>query len=159
MSNTKLSVSVDSLDLKILNLLIDDAKLSYAEIGKRLGVSSGTIFVRVKKMNDLEIIKGTYASLDYDLLGYPTQAHVGIHTIPSASVNDIAKELSALNNVLEVHITSGKYPLLCLVRCSDLNTLNMILNDQIRSIKGIQDIETTITLNMFASKQMHIDED
>ncbi|MFN8348742.1 MAG: winged helix-turn-helix transcriptional regulator, partial [Spirosomataceae bacterium] len=55
---------IDSTDLKILSLLLEDAHLPYTEIGKRVHVSGGTVHVRMKKLEQLGIVKGAHLLID-----------------------------------------------------------------------------------------------
>ena len=63
---------------KILDILIDNTRTPFTDIAKRLLISAGTVHVRVKKMEDLAIIKGSSLTLDYKMLGYNFIAYVGI---------------------------------------------------------------------------------
>ena len=61
---------LDDLDLQILDILIKDSRTPYLEIARICHVSGGTIHVRMKKMEDLGIIKGTKILLNMPKLGY-----------------------------------------------------------------------------------------
>lgn len=52
--------SIDGLDKNILSLIQDDARASFAEIAKKLGVSEGTVHIRVKKLSEKGVIQGFY---------------------------------------------------------------------------------------------------
>ena len=71
MLSKKNHIEIDSLDTKILTILAKDAKLSYAEIGKMLYVSPGTVHVRVKKLTEANLIKAVRAELNYAALRSP----------------------------------------------------------------------------------------
>ena len=49
----------DKLDLQIIHEMMENAEISYADLGKKLFVSGGTIHVRIKKLQELGIVKGT----------------------------------------------------------------------------------------------------
>ena len=68
---------LDDVDRKILDILIDNTRTPFTDIAKRLLISPGTVHVRVKKMEDLGIIKGSSLTLDYKMLGYNFIAYVG----------------------------------------------------------------------------------
>ena len=71
-------MSLDEIDHQILDILIDNTRVPFTEISKRLLISAGTVHVRVKKMEDAGIIKGSSLNLDYVKLGYSFIAYVGI---------------------------------------------------------------------------------
>ena len=62
----KLNTTLDEVDHQILDILVENARIPFTDIAKKLVVSPGTIHVRVKKMEDEGIIKGSTLSLDYE---------------------------------------------------------------------------------------------
>ena len=65
-------LNLDKLDLQIIEAMMNNAEISYAELGKKLFVSGGTIHVRIKKLQEFKIVKGTRLNVDLKLLGYGT---------------------------------------------------------------------------------------
>ena len=61
---------LDEVDHQILDMLIDNTRVPFTDIAKKLLISAGTVHVRVKKMEDAGIIMGSSLVLDYDKLGY-----------------------------------------------------------------------------------------
>src|SRR6476620_6427596 len=72
-------LNTDKLDLSIIEQLMHDANISYAEIGKKLFVSAGTIHVRIKKLQEAGIISGMQYNVDLKKLGYDVIAFIGIY--------------------------------------------------------------------------------
>ncbi len=58
------NLEIDNTDLKILSLLMEDAKMAYADVGKEVFVSGGTVHVRMKKMEQMGIVTGTQLKLN-----------------------------------------------------------------------------------------------
>ena len=56
---------LDEIDYKVLDLLIDNSRIPYTDIAKKLLISAGTVHVRIKKMEDAGIISGSSLKLDY----------------------------------------------------------------------------------------------
>ena len=79
MISKKKTLDLDSIDSKILSLLAKDAKQSYAEIGKKLFISPGTVHVRIKKLTEAGLIKAIRAELNYVALGFDITAFLGIY--------------------------------------------------------------------------------
>ena len=69
---------LDDVDHKILDLLIDNSRIPFTDIAKKLLISAGTVHVRVKKMEEFGIIQGASLALDYKKLGYTFIAYIGI---------------------------------------------------------------------------------
>ncbi len=69
---------LDEVDHQILDMLIDNTRIPFTDIAKKLLISAGTVHVRVKKMEDAGIITGSSLTLDYEKLGYSFIAYVGV---------------------------------------------------------------------------------
>ena len=69
---------IDKIDLKILSLLMDDAKIPYTEIAKKVYVSGGTVHVRMRKLEEMGVVKGTTLKMDYSKMGVDITAFMGI---------------------------------------------------------------------------------
>ena len=142
-----LSYQLDELDLQILDLLIKDCRTPYLEIARICHVSGGTIHVRMKKMEELGIIKGTRILLNLPKLGYDVCCFVGIYVDKTSSFDSVFEELSTIKEVVELHLTTGNYSILAKVVCKNISDLQDILLNKINSINGIQRTDTIISLN------------
>ena len=69
-------MKLDEIDHQILDMLIENTRTPFTDIAKKLLISAGTVHVRVKKMEDYGLIKGSSLILDYDKLGYTFIAYV-----------------------------------------------------------------------------------
>jgi Lrp/AsnC family transcriptional regulator, regulator for asnA, asnC and gidA len=141
------SYQLDELDLQILDLLIKDCRTPYLEIARICHVSGGTIHVRMKKMEDLGIIKGTRILLNLPKLGYDVCCFVGIYVDKASSFQNVFDELSKIKEVVEVHLTTGNYSVFTKVICKNITDLQDILLNKINPIQGIQRTDTIISLN------------
>ena len=56
---------IDNVDLKILNILSNNAKMPYTEVAKKVFVSGGTVHVRMRKLEKMGIVRGTKLDIDY----------------------------------------------------------------------------------------------
>lgn len=72
-------LNLDKLDLQIIHEMLGNADVPYAELGKKLFVSGGTIHVRIKKLEEMGIVKGKRIKVDLKQLGYDITAFVGIY--------------------------------------------------------------------------------
>ena len=101
--------ALDHVDRQILLALLDDARTSYTDIAKSLGVSPGTIHVRVKKMEKAGIINGASLHLDYDGLGYGFIAFVGIYLSRSSATMSVIAALEKIPEVTVAHVATGRF--------------------------------------------------
>ncbi len=96
---------LDELDLQILEILIKDSRTPFLEIARKCHVSGGTIHVRMKKMHDIGIIKGTKLIIDNSKLGYDVCCFIGIYLDKASYFNSVLKELNEIkrNNRAPLH--------------------------------------------------------
>ena len=96
---------LDEIDHQILDILIENARTPFTDIAKKLVVSAGTIHVRVKKMEDEGIIKGSTLTLDYEKMGYSFISHVGIYLGKTSKTKQVVEDLQKIPNVTIAYIT------------------------------------------------------
>lgn len=139
-------LNLDKLDLQIIHAMIETAEISYAELGKKLFVSGGTIHVRIKKLQENKIVKGTKLNVDLKLLGYDVIAFIGIYLEKSSLYDSVAKELRRIPEIVRLNYTTGNYSMFAEIVCKDINQLRFVLHDELQKIKGIERTETFISL-------------
>ncbi len=100
---------IDNVDLKILALLTEDAKMPYTEVAKKVFVSGGTVHVRMRKMEEMGIVKGTTLKMDYAKMGYDITAFLGIYLEKSSLYDDVIKKLVLIPEIVKIHYTTGNY--------------------------------------------------
>lgn len=140
-----LKVTLDEIDHQILDILIENTRTPYTDIAKGLKISAGTVHVRVKKMEDLGLIKGSSLLLDYEKLNYSFVAFVGILLNRTSMVNSVMELLVQMPNVTNVHISTGKFDVFCKLRAKNTTHAKNIIFD-IDDIDGIDRTETMISL-------------
>jgi Lrp/AsnC family transcriptional regulator for asnA, asnC and gidA len=139
-------LNLDKLDLQIIHHMMEDAETSYADLGKKLFVSGGTIHVRIKKLQEAGIVKGTKLSVDLKQLGHDVIAFIGIYLEKSSLYDSVEKELQKISEIVRLNYTTGNYSMFAEVVCKDINQLRFVLHDQLQKIKGIERTETFISL-------------
>lgn len=141
------TLQLDELDLQILDLLIKDCRTPYLEIARICHVSGGTIHVRMKKMEDLGIIKGSRILLDLEKLGYDVCCFVGIYVDKTSSFQSVFEAMEAIDEVVELHLTTGDYSMFAKVISKSISDLQNVLLEKINNIEGIQRTFTFISLS------------
>lgn len=139
-------LNIDKLDLQLIDAMMADAGISYADLGKKLFVSGGTIHVRIKKLQEMGIVKGTRLNVDLKALGYDVIAFIGIYLEKSSLYDQVAKELRKIPEIIRVNYTTGNYSMFAEIVCKDINQLKLVLHDELQKIKGIERTETFISL-------------
>lgn len=139
-------LNLDKLDLQIIQQMMEDSMISYADLGKKLFVSGGTIHVRIKKLQEAGIVKGFRLNADLKKLGYDVIAFIGIYLKESSLYDSVAKELYKLPEIVRLNYTTGNYSMFAEIVCRDIVQLKNVLHDELQKIKGIERTETFISL-------------
>lgn len=151
--------NIDKLDLKIIQEMLQNAETPYAELGKKLFVSGGTIHVRIKKLEELGIVKGKKLKVNLNQLGYDITAFVGIFLEKSSLYDAVAKELEKIPEIIRLNYTTGNYSMYIEVVCKDINQLRRVLHDGLQKIKGIERTETLISLQESFNRSVRVSEE
>lgn len=151
------SNDIDQLDRQILSKLVEDGKTPYTDLAKQLYVSSGTIHVRMKKLEQLGIVKGATLVIDYSKLGYDVTAFLGIYLDKSSLYDEVSEHLKQIPEIVEANYTTGLYSIFARIICKDTNHLRLVLHDKIQKIPGIQRTETFISLEQSISRSVNFD--
>lgn len=138
--------TIDKTDLKILEILLQDAKKPYSEIARKAFVSPGTVHVRVHKMEEAGIIEKTTIKVNYAKLGFDITAFIGIFLEKSQLYGSVVASLKKIPEITSIHYTTGNYSMFIKIHCRDTNHLKEVLSDKIQQVEGIERSETMISL-------------
>lgn len=147
---------IDDLDKDIISILIKDAKTAYTDIAKRLIVSPGTVHVRMKKLEQLGVVQGSFLKIDPAKLGYDLVAFLGVHLRDGSQYNDVIEDLKKIPQVVEAYYTTGQYGIFVKIICKNTQHMREVLNEGIQSIDGIVRTETFISLEESIHRQVPV---
>ena len=145
---------IDNVDLKILNILSENAKLPYTEVAKKVFVSGGTVHVRMKKLEEMGIVQGTTLKINYAKLGYDITCFLGIFLERSSLYDDVVSKLKEFPEISTIRYTTGDYNIFCKIYCKDTQHLRDVLHDKIQKVEGIERTETFISLEESVNKHI-----
>lgn len=138
--------NIDKTDRKILSFLVQDGKIPYTEIAKKLEVSHGTIHQRVKKLERSGVIQKTSIVIDYRKLGYKLICYVGIQVSNGQYIDSICIQLKNIPQITVAHITTGQFNIQCKIRCMDTEHAKNIIQ-RIHSLKGVMRTESSVSFD------------
>ncbi len=136
---------LDEVDHQILQELIENCRTPFTDIAKKLLVSAGTVHIRVKKMEEMGVIKGSTLVLDYGKLNLTFIAYVGLYVDNSSSFPLIIEEVHKISEVTVAHLTTGKFAMFCKIRAQSTKHAKEIIF-KLDEIKGVIRTETAISL-------------
>jgi len=98
---------LDEIDRKLIQLLQEDARTSYAELGRQVGLTTPAVIERVRKLEDSKIIRGYRAEIDTARVGLPILAFVRM-SITGVDYSHIIEVAESSNEFLECHRGTGE---------------------------------------------------
>jgi DNA-binding Lrp family transcriptional regulator len=97
---------LNETDLKILQVLLEDARFSSRQVAKKVGVSVGTVLSRIKKMEEEGLIKGYSVIMDHEKIGYQLTVVMEV-TVSKGRLIEMENEIAKINNVCSVYDVTG----------------------------------------------------
>jgi len=136
---------LDKRDVNILKLLQENCKMTAKEIAKKIGSPITTVYAKIKRMEELGIIKQYKAILDSKQLDKGTTAFIltsfayrpGGREKP-LSQREVAKHIAIFPEVQEVHIITGGWDILIKVKADHVDTLGKLVMDKLRMVEGVE---------------------
>lgn len=148
-------MDLDEKDLQVLEELRQNAKRTTSQMSKRLNIPITTVHNRIKKLEQLGIIKKYTVEIDYAKLGKPITAYIMVtvvYMLPSGvkvMQEDIAKQIKAMPEVEQVELITGATDILVKARVKDVPELNDLVTKKLRKIEGADKAQTMIVLSEF----------
>ena len=145
---------IDEIDAQILELLQQDGRLSNAAIAEKVGLTTSTVFKRIKKLEKKEIIQRYVAVVDPQKLGRPITAFVRltIGTAPgedyAACKQDFVAQCLAEPDILECHSVAGEECYLLKVRVANTGELEKLL-ERLRTYTLVAKSTSSIVMSTF----------
>lgn len=152
-----MAVELDVLDVRILDLLLKDARTPAAQIAEQIGLSRPAVADRLDKLERQGVIRGTTVVLDPTALGKSITAFVSARgaTLSSAAWKKF-RELMQRDEVLEVHTVAGDDCFLLKVRAESIGALNILVQQLSAQPLGLV-TRTTIVMETHSEKVGGID--
>ena len=138
-------LALDEINKRIIEHLQRDGRMSYATLAKTIGLSEAAVRQRVQRLLDGGLMQ-IVAVTDPLTLGFARQAMVGVKV--TGDLRAVADEIATIPEVDYVVICAGGYDLLVELVCTDDEHLLDVLNDKIRTVKGVAATETFMYLKL-----------
>lgn len=153
---TIMEAKIAEKDLRILNLLQKNCRMTAKDVAQTIDSPVTTVFAKIKRMEELGIIKDYKAVLDAQKLNRGTTAFIlasvsyRLKEGAALSQRKIAKEIAKLPEVQEVHIITGDWDILIKVKEKDVGAIGKFVVDKLRMVEGI---EKTLTCMVFETEK------
>ena len=140
-------MSIDDIDLRILDMLQRNGKLSQAKIAGAVGLTTPSVNERIKKMERHGMIRGFVALLDHEKMGFPLTAYVDVALEHPRYEKAFVDDLEKLLGVQECHYLAGEYAYRLKVKAISTASLADFLQHRLMTIKGVTAVRTQISLS------------
>jgi Lrp/AsnC family transcriptional regulator, leucine-responsive regulatory protein len=134
---------VDDIDQKIIRLLATEGRMSFADLGRRVKLSTPAVHYRVKQLERRGVITGYGARIDPGALGLGLSALVAVEA--SGSLDAIERQVESFPEVEACWSTAGTSDLLLKVRTADPVAMERLLI-RLRELKGVDRTRSTVLL-------------
>ena len=139
--------ALDAVDQKILDLLQTNARVSQAEIGRRVGLSAASVNERIKKLEASGVIRKIVALLDDGKIGCAITAFVEVFIEHPSFERGFLEATKSLVEVQEVHHITGEFTCLLKIKVANREALRQLLFDRINVIEGVGRTRTAVVLS------------
>lgn len=138
---------LDALDLKVLVLLAQSARMTWAELANQIGISPPAAADRVRKLEEAGVIQGYAARLDASRLGYDLTAFIAVTLGQPRDREGFLTAVHSTPEIQECHHVAGEGDYLLKVRCRGTAGLERLITEQLKAIPGVMQTRTTIALS------------
>jgi Lrp/AsnC family transcriptional regulator for asnA, asnC and gidA len=133
---------VDEIDEKIISILKENSRVTYVEIGNKVGLSEGAVRNRVQTLVGSGVIRKFTVEVAPSI---SVRALTMMSVNPSIPTYEISKEVEKLNGVEKIYEVTGEYDIFCIVSSRSIEDVNHCIED-IRKIEGVEKTNTLIVL-------------
>jgi Lrp/AsnC family leucine-responsive transcriptional regulator len=137
---------VDDIDRALIAALRHNARASWAELGRAVGLSGPSVTERVSRLEQAGVVTGYHAAVDPAALGRSVAAIVGVHLSDTSDQDAVTAALSRLDEIEDCWFVAGDESFLVKVRVPDVEALEGTLS-RLRRIRGVSRTRTTVVLS------------
>lgn len=138
---------MDTIDRELLRLTQQDGRLSYGDLGTKVGLSVSAVNERLKKLQSQGVIRGWVALANPRAIGLDICAFVQVLLDRPPSTAAFVARMAECPEVLECHHVTGDFSYLLKVRARDTSHFEKVLTDLIKSVRGVVRTQTLIVLS------------
>jgi Lrp/AsnC family leucine-responsive transcriptional regulator len=137
---------IDEIDLEIVRLIQDNARIAQADIARAVGLVPSAVLERLRKLETRGVLRGYAALVDPHALDQRMLAFIAVRTEEALAEDEVSRALSQFPEVLELHHVAGDDCFLLKIRARDAEHLGQLLRHRIGRIPGVRSTRTTIVL-------------
>ena len=143
------SVSLDSIDRKILDLLQSEPGINATAIGERVGLSQSACWRRIQRLREEGVFKDHPVILDREKVGLTTMvfAHVKLTSHGRSNLSTFADAVRSYPEVMECYVLLGNVDFLLRIVAEDIKAYEQFFFEELSQLPGIQEVTSSIVLS------------
>ncbi|MCI6503440.1 MAG: Lrp/AsnC ligand binding domain-containing protein [Prevotella sp.] len=145
----------DTLDKKIIDLVLKDARIPFLEVARACNVSGAAIHQRIQKLTNLGILKGSQYIVDPEKIGYETCAYIGLYLKDPERFDEVVEALKKIPEVVECHYTTGGFDMFIKIYAYNNHHLLTVIHDKLQPL-GLARSETIISFHEAINRPISI---
>lgn len=140
---------IDETDVKILNVLQTDAKISTKELCELSNLSKTPVYERIHRLEKEGVITGYVATIDHSKAGLPLVVfcNVSLAEHNDAHFSQFVEDIMKIDEVMECYSTGGLYDILIKVVLKDIEQYNTFVHERLTKVRGIVKIQSSFVLS------------
>jgi DNA-binding Lrp family transcriptional regulator len=146
MLEVKPTQKLDDIDLQILRILQEDSRMSYRKIAHSLGIAVGTVYNRIKRLEEEGVFKAYTVMADPAKLGYELTAIILIQA-EGSHLQEVEKEIAQSDSTICVYDVTGDFDIAVIARFKNRSMLNSFIKGTLK-IPYIKRTVTNVALNI-----------
>ncbi|MEV4621016.1 Lrp/AsnC family transcriptional regulator [Asanoa sp. NPDC049573] len=137
---------MDAIDLRLVELLRTNARLSFAELARQVGLSAPAVHERVGKLESSGVVRGYRAEVDQEAIGLGVTALIGVVEESTTDADDLLEQLRALPEIESCYFMAGVESFLLTVRVGTIAELERLIV-RLNRTPGVASTRTAIALS------------
>lgn len=147
-------LEIDETDKKILNVVLENSRLSYRQIAKKIGVSVATVMNRVNQLEKNKIIKNYTTIIDYEKIGYDIEVIFEVR-ISKGKLFEVEEKIATNQNVFGVYDITGEFDAAILARFKNRRQMDRFLK-KLQTYPFVERTLTKVILNTIKEKYIGV---
>ena len=141
--------NLDQIDLKILKILQENAKITNLQLSAEIGLSPAPTLERVKKLETAKLIKGYYTQVNEEALGIGIKAIIQITLTRQLenAISNFKKEINKIPEIMECYQVTGNADYILIALLKDIRDFENLISQRLSKVEEIGQMQTMVILS------------
>lgn len=147
---------LDKIDRRILEILQSNAKITNAQLSKDIGLSPAPTLERVKKLENMGVIKSYHATLNVDKIGLGVSTFVQVSLVGhnKENIEEFVKQINKIDEIIECHHITGSGDFILKIITKDIAAYQKLMLEKVSEIKVVDNMQSMVILSTFKDSKV-----